>query len=428
MADPIAGARGLAALGDGLRETLRLVVAEAERLGERLHWVGGGVRDYLLGRPSDDLDLVLEAAPERLLVVGTGLARRLGGRLDEHLEFLTCRILAPGRGRVDVACSRRERYPVRGGLPLVEAAGLTEDLGRRDFTINALALEIAPYLSGVPIDPHGGLDDLDAGVLRILYPGSFVDDPTRIVRGASFEARLGFRLEAATEIAAREAIAAGAVESVSGARLWRTLDKGLAGEGAPDFLLRLADLGLLAGLSRALGFDRAAAARLRSARELLEEVSGGPTPDSGAALALPLLGAGLSPDERRCLAGRLDLPRRARESLVLGLERSEAAVASLAGVTRRSVAHRALAGLDLPELALAGALQAEAARWVREEIAVLRPFKLQIDGEALKRAGAKEGPELGAALDRTRAARLDGEIEVDEEMTYARDFLIRRGG
>lgn len=432
MADPRAGSEDALAplvgtLGERIRAPLLMAVTEARRLGDSLYWVGGGVRDLLRGDPSDDLDLVMDAPFATVEHLGTHLSERLGGRLDTHPRFLTCRIVASGYGRVDVACARRERYPVPGDLPVVERATLLEDLGRRDFTINALALQLVPMASTVPIDPHGGIDDLRAGVLRMLYAESFLDDPTRIVRGVAFESRLGMRFDAATESAARRAIESGALGSTSGARLWRDLAKGLSRPSAPVFLSRLADLGVLRALSPNLGFPPVVAARLGGAWEFLVELAGRDAGEKGPALALPLLGRQLEPRERERVALRLTLSKGAREHLTRGPEKVDGASEALEDVARRSAAHAVLKGLGLPELALVAATTDRAARWVREEVAELRPFKLRVDGEVLRAAGAAEGSELGRALERTRAARLDDEINAEQELEFALGLLAGRG-
>lgn len=433
MADPRAGSEDALAplvgmLGDRTRVPLLLAVTEARRQGESLYWVGGGVRDLLRGDPSDDLDLVMDAPRATVENLGAHLAEKLGGHFDIHPQFLTCRIVVPGQGRVDVACARRESYPVPGGLPVVERATLLEDLRRRDFTINALALQLVPVPSAVPIDPHGGVEDLRAGTLRVLYAESLLDDPTRIVRGVAFEARFGMRFDAATETAARQAIESGALDATSGSRLWRDLAKGLSRPSAAAFLSRLADLGVLRAISSKLGFPPVVAARLGRAWSFLGELAGKDARDKGPELALPLLGRELEPRERERVALRLALPKEARRRLTRSPEQVDGACEALEGVARRSAAHAVLKDLGLPELALVAAASDRAARWVREEVALLRPFRLRIDGETLRAAGAAESPELGRALERTRAARLDDEISVAQELEFALGLLAGRGG
>ena len=157
--------------------------------------VGGVVRDLLLGREVTDLDVAIEGDPEAL----TDLP---GFSLERDGLFLTGR-LEQGDVKIDVAQSRAESYPEPGALPEVRPASITEDLARRDFTVNAMAF---PLSGGRDLlDPHGGLEDLRAGLLRVLHRGSFADDPTRALRAARYAARFGFELEGDTARLLRDA-------------------------------------------------------------------------------------------------------------------------------------------------------------------------------------------------------------------------------
>src|SRR5215216_406156 len=163
--------------------------------GTAVYLVGGAVRDLVLGRERADLDLVVEGDP-------AALGRRLGGEIRTHERFSTATVHLNG-GELDLATSRSESYARPGALPDVRPAPLADDLARRDFTINAMALPI----TGEPklIDPHCGLADLRRGTLRVLHERSFVDDPTRALRAARYAARYGFALEPETERLLRDA-------------------------------------------------------------------------------------------------------------------------------------------------------------------------------------------------------------------------------
>ena len=163
----------------------------------RLALVGGAVRDQLLhqrfGRPwsgVSDLDWVVEGDPSAL---GQELGRRCGPRLtavQEHGSFGTVALQLDGIP-LDFAMARQESYPAPAHNPVVQAGTLLADLVRRDFTINAMALDLVAWEL---IDPHQGQADLAAGQLRFLHAGSVKDDPTRVIRAARYAARLGFRL------------------------------------------------------------------------------------------------------------------------------------------------------------------------------------------------------------------------------------------
>jgi Poly A polymerase head domain len=177
--------------------------------------VGGGVRDLLRGEQGVDLDLAMEGDAR---ATARELAGRLGGHAREHERFGTATVRS-GDLAFDLAATRRETYEHPGALPRVEPAALAEDLGRRDFTVNSMAIGLTGEDLGHLYDPHGGLDDLGAGVVRVLHPASFVDDPTRLLRALRYEARLGFAMDADTERLAKEAAGKGALGTVSGPRV-----------------------------------------------------------------------------------------------------------------------------------------------------------------------------------------------------------------
>src|SRR4051812_3391282 len=145
--------------------------------------VGGAVRDLVLGLDRIDLDVAVEAPGEAV----AALARRIDPGARVHDRFGTATALAAG-GQVDLAATRAELYPSPGALPQVRPATIAEDLARRDFTVNAMAVPLTAELRLV--DPHGGLDDLQAARLRVLHDRSFIDDPTRALRAARYAARL----------------------------------------------------------------------------------------------------------------------------------------------------------------------------------------------------------------------------------------------
>jgi tRNA nucleotidyltransferase (CCA-adding enzyme) len=169
---------------------LRPLAQLARREHLPLYVVGGCVRDWLLGRQDvKDLDLVTEGDPSGLAKL---CARLLEGNAEAFGAFGTLRVKGAD-WRVDFAASRQEEYPEPACLPKVKPAPLQRDLFRRDFTINAMAVRVEPEGAGALVDPYGGLRDLKAGVLRVLHPASFRDDPTRVFRAARFLCRLGLR-------------------------------------------------------------------------------------------------------------------------------------------------------------------------------------------------------------------------------------------
>jgi tRNA nucleotidyltransferase (CCA-adding enzyme) len=369
---------------DDLRQRLRalpcgrrLLEAAAGMAG--VHLVGGAVRDLLLGRAPRELDVVVEGDVD-------ALAARLGadGAYVVHERFGTATVRR-GECRWDLAAARGETYARPGALPAVARAPIEHDLERRDVTVNALALDLA---SGQLRGAAHAEEDLRARRLRVLHDASFRDDPTRLWRVARYAARLGFVVEERTAALAAEAVAGGALETVSPARIGNELRLALR---EPDPIAAL-EAAVALELAPWLAPDRALAER---AIALL--------PRGEGRSDLLVLAASLASDDDALLA---DLEFTAAERAVVraclrapALEDAQLAPSQLA---------RALRGLPVEAVALAGAggVPAPARRWLDE----LRHVGLQITGDDLLAAGIAAGPELGRRLRAVLEMRLDGAL------------------
>jgi tRNA nucleotidyltransferase (CCA-adding enzyme) len=354
-----------------------------ERLREaagdaRAYLVGGAVRDLLLGHQRTDIDVAVEGGVEEL-------ADRLGGEVIAHDRFATAKVRVDGL-EVDLAATRAESYPRPGALPEVRPAGLEEDLARRDFSINAMAVP----LTGPPelIDRHHGLADLERGLLRVLGERSFLDDPTRALRAARYAARFDFTPEPGTA----ELLRATDLRTVSEDRLEAELLRLAAEPRARRGFELLDEWGLIA-------LDDGAGELVDGVVAILER-----EPWSGLAdraLAVHAAATGRAPGP----AGRLrDLRQAARR---------------LAGAdpARPSEAVELAAGRSEVELVLARAMGAE---WLDRYLAEWKGVALEIGGEDLLAAGVREGPAVGRGLAAALRARLDGEASGrDEELAVA---------
>jgi tRNA nucleotidyltransferase (CCA-adding enzyme) len=394
--------------------------------GTRAFAVGGLVRDAWLGRPgrAHDLDVVVEGDAR---LVARGLAAALGGTLVEHDRFLTASVTLSGGRRVDVVTARSERYEEPGALPHVMPAAIGQDLRRRDFTVNAMAVELASAAFGLH-DPLGGSTDVTRRQLRILHPLSFVEDPTRIFRAARYAARLGFALDAWSARCRALALELSPYAALSPARVATELERILVEPGAATALVALARAGafrLLAARHRAtrpcLARLAALPATLQWARgrglttpplELLAAVLAADQPDVVAAMILRGLGLSGAP------LGRV------RDALAATPGLSE----RLAAAARPSEGARALreAGLLAPAwLHLAGddALRARLGHLAGAEPDA-RPV---LRGDAVLGLGVARGADVAAVLAALRDARLDGEIHDRQgEMDYVKAWLATR--
>src|SRR5215210_4416221 len=365
-----------------LRERVRRLPA-MERLLPALQerppaYLGGAVRDLLRRAEPQDVDIAVEgSAPATARVI----ADRLGRQLREHGRFGTA--VLPGDPEVTVAMTRRESYERPGALPRVEEASLQDDLARRDFSINAMAIGLHGDDLGHLYDLHGGVEDLEAGAVRVLHDASFLDDPTRLLRALRYEARLGFAMEPDTERLALAAVEGGALDTVSGNRIGHEL----------MLLLSEPEPGAAVQRLHGLGVDKALHPQLEANPELAASASlGAATIGADRALsALAALVAG-APQELDLWLSDLGLRAEQRDTVSRAARVAPRIAAELRG---RAHAPSELAGLLRREpreaLALALAMRAPAepvVRWVTE----LSGVGLEIGGDDLMAAGVPEGP------------------------------------
>lgn len=412
-------------LPDSRLALLRAAAEVARACGSPLFWVGGGVRDLWLERNEIDIDLVLDG---ELWPFASRLAARLGGVLQTHPQFLTAELAAPGGVRIDLAQLRAERYSTPAALPTVEPGTLVSDLARRDFSINTLAIPLTPGLGERLIDFHGGLRDLSAGLLRALHPGSFRDDPTRILRGLEFESRFGFSWTEESRREAGRAIADGHVAALSPGRLGEALRRALGRpENAGRVLRRLGELGLLTSVDPGMEGAPGAAGLFDSSLAAYRDAAGTCVVASFP-LALLCLALGVAGRCAERWAHRLALLSDERDLVTAGPERVREAVATLTSEALPSAVHSRLGPLAESELAVVAAHGEVARAWVERELAELRSLRLRISGRELLAAGIAAGPALGRALDLTLGARLDGRLDADEELEFALRAASSRGG
>lgn len=364
----------------------------------RVHLVGGAVRDLLLGGEPIDLDLVVEGDAR-------AVASALGGELRAFDRFGTATVDLDGFS-YDIARARRETYAHPGALPDVEPAPLAEDLLRRDFTVNAIALALSGKLTAA----SSALEDLEGRRLRVLHDRSFIDDPTRLMRLARYASRLGFEVEPHTRELADTAVAGGALGTVSGSRLGAEL-RLLAREPDPVAALReLSDLGLDRAIHPRFGLEDEGLAR--AALALL--------PDDGRRdrLALAATVRGVPAAELGALLDSLAFESEDRDAILLAATRADDVAVALAAASVPSEVAAAVAGAPGELVALAGALGP--ADQAREWLDSFRHVRLEIDGGDLLAAGVPEGPAIGRGLRAALAAKVDGRASGrDQELAVA---------
>jgi tRNA nucleotidyltransferase (CCA-adding enzyme) len=400
---------------------LKRVFESVQAVGEGfegVYLVGGAVRDLLMEEPSFDLDIAVEGDG---IAFGRALAKALGGRVVPHDKFGTAIVVYEG-GRVDVATARTEFYDYPGALPAVEQASIREDLYRRDFTINALAVSLKGEDFGRLVDFFGGLRDLEVGVIRVLHNLSFIDDPTRLFRALRYENRYGLRMEAHTQGLARACVEMGLVGELSSARLRDELEALLSEEEVAGTLYRLGELRLDRAIHPHLVADEDAVALVAELDRLREHYAP-ETPRWRPRLAA--LARRLPSDELYGWFERLRLRRRDADRIADAVTVAPR-LRELAVAADEPAALRALAQPHDPDgvlLAMAGAHD-DGRVALRRYFEELRDVELLITGADLAELGLSESPQVGAVLDEVLRRKLNGELDGREaELAAARELI-----
>ncbi len=390
-----------------------------------LYLVGGVVRDLLLRRENWDLDLTVEGDG---IAFARLVADRFGAGLAVFERFATARLVLPNSLKIDIATTRRESYIKPAALPDVTPASLQEDLYRRDFTINAMAIQLNPATFGELHDPYGGQRDLRAKTIRVLHEGSFIDDPTRIFRAIRFTRRFGFSLEPSTRHLLEKAAATKLIQQLSGPRLCNEILL-LLGERDPRKPIKsLILLRLLRFLHPRLRFtkkgERVVSVFPRALAWWTKQC-----PDHVVERPIIYLMALLSqagPAVLRSVIQRLQLSSPQSNAVELAGQKTDRLVQVLEGTKamRPAQVYRLLAGLpdDAIVLLVAKGLAMRKGRGVHRLTRRLSRFLKHdrgattiLRGEDLKRLGLKPGPQFKAILDRLLDARMNGHVRTESD-------------
>ena len=391
------------------KQTLLLSIADqAASMGMPCYIVGGFVRDLLLGKPINDFDIVVEG---HAIELGTALVKKHGGKLTPHTKFRTAIWNLPSSfilhpSSLDLITARSETYENAGSLPTVTPSTIEDDLRRRDFTINAMAIRLDGDHFGELLDPLGGQNDLQQKSIRVLHPRSFIDDPTRIFRAVRYAARYSFILHPSSLILVNpESLSV--LQTLSGERIRHELDLIFEEENSAQMLTRLNELGVFDVFNPDLPKFNEKYSGLLNSKPLAE---------FGIAENRVMLGYLLwlmdSPkDVIEFLSRRLDFTAELTEAS-LSMIQVKNELASLAGA-KPSVWTMRLEKIPWMAVYVLWLVFNEAA--LKEFLVKWRCVKTNITGDDLKARGLLPGPRYKEILSQLRSAWLDGKVKNDKE-------------
>jgi len=385
----------------------------ADEKSLRVYLVGGFVRDLLLGVENFDIDFVVE---DDGISFARYLVRRKGGRALFHRRFGTAQVTLPGDSRIDIATARKEFYEFPGALPKVEKGTLREDLYRRDFTINAMAIRLNPGRYGELVDFFGGWRDLKEGVIRVLHRRSFVEDPTRIFRAVRFEGRYDFFMDKETERLAIDALRQKILRRVSKERLREEIIAILEEPEPKKVILRLNKLGILKSihpkikLTRTMreDLDRAKIIFLKFKASLKDRLV------ERWILYFMILVQRLNMKDVKNLCKELKFSRGQSNKTIKGVENFLKIARKLSESNLKpSYVYRAVKGLPLEAL-LYIVLKAKSGlvkRRIYQYLNRMCKIKIHTTGEKLKKMGYKQGPIFKRIMEELLWAKLDGIVK-----------------
>ncbi len=411
-------------------QQLALLRGVAETAGMRqvpLYLVGGLVRDLLLGYPATDFDLVVEGDA---IALAQALAAQSGGQVTVHARFGTAQWFPPDSSMhaLDFISTRSETYKHPGALPTVKPGRLADDLARRDFTINTLAVRMDGEHWGEMYDLMEGLNDLNHGLVRVLHPQSFLDDPTRLFRAVRYEQRYGFQI--APETLALIPPARALIAALSAERVRHELDLILEEEQAVGMLTRLAELDLLQPVHAALDWNGTKRERYLRGLGLSQDgqnKSGPASPGKGF-LGWHFWLMDVPATDIIVIEQRLHFHAKLLESL-LAASALFADLPALVGLKIPSQAVARLEGLPLTavEAVFLSLPEGQARQKLHSYLQTWRHVKPKTNGQDLKKRGLLPGPRFKQILYRLRQAWLDGEVQTESDELKLLDKLINLG-
>ena len=422
-------------------DTVR-ILEEAGKLGDSMgtpvYAVGGFVRDLILRRENLDIDLSVEGDG---ILFAERLAAHLGGQVRPHQKFKTAIVFyesPKGKAqRLDIATARLEYYEYPGALPTVELSSIKMDLFRRDFTINALAIQLNTDRFGMLVDPFGAQRDMKEKTIAVLHSLSFIEDPTRILRAVRFERRYHFRISMQTERLIKNALSLDMVDRLSGPRVLNELRHVFDEREAPSCIRRMENWNLLRMIHPTLKLNPAKDILITSIDEVLawyRLLYKTPAPRNWVVYLLGLCESAKYP-EVSSLLERLGFIERARTDFLALRENSRRASSRLAALQQVGQLPMSTIYDTLHHVEMEGLLYLMARHGqehnIGQDISLyltrLKDMKPDITGLDLERLGESPGPLFGEALHYILAAKLDGRAPTrDAQLALAARYITAK--
>jgi tRNA nucleotidyltransferase (CCA-adding enzyme) len=400
-----------------IRKILEVISDVGNLLNYNTYLVGGIVRDALLKIPNFDIDIVVEGDG---IESGRELAKRFKCKFESHQKFGTSVIILEGGQHIDVASARVEYYKSPAALPTVESGNIRQDLSRRDFTINTMALSLNKRNFGEILDFFGGREDLKNKKIKVLHKMSFIEDPTRIFRAVRFENRLGFKMDSQTEELAKTTIKMNIVSELKGVRIRDELISILSEENPAEAIKRLDELGAL----KKIGIKKKISDRfLNEIREILDyyemlkdfyNLKDGEIKKWRLIFIMLLEGAG--PDEIKKWCAEMKIRKKDVNVILKTLsEWSRVKRALKNEVKKNSRLYKLL--IEIPaELQIIACSRGDVYyKNIKKYLTDLRDIHLETSGETLKEMGYRPSEKFKVVLEKLLEMKLDGKVKSRED-------------
>jgi tRNA nucleotidyltransferase (CCA-adding enzyme) len=398
---------------------VKLVGQIADKKGMSAYLVGGVVRDLMLKRKNFDLDFVVEG---NAIELAQEIALKKNLKMTAYKQFGTATTFWKNGLEVDFVSSRKEIYAHSGALPQVEPGRLDDDIFRRDFTVNALALSINAQTFGQVIDIYEGLKDLQKKIIRVLHKESFIDDPTRILRAVRFAVRLNFKIEPVTLKLMGKALKQKVFKNVKPPRLFQELKKNLMEQDVAAQVLTLKRLNILSSISSGLRADQK---KLNAVENFVQSQAFIKTPQW--LLTLMTLVSTMKPQSLKAFLQSIQLQREYEKAVLETLSWERVSQALNKHLLKPGEVYMILRSFRLETLDyFSSQASVDQKKYFKRYLEKDGDCCLKIDGNDLQKLGFSEGKKIKGALENLLLNKINGNIKTkSDELKFARSLLVR---